>query len=128
MSNKPIKVLTEEGLRVLWNQISLDDYPNNDLLIAVLDGIDATKADKAEVASQDVVVLSEAQKYADDLNVAIAERISSLESSSANYALASELVNAVLKIEANEEAIAANSEAIKALVPITSEEIHALFA
>ena len=81
MSNKPIKVLTEEGLRVLWNQISLDDYPNNDLLIAVLDGIDATKADKAEVANQDVVVLSEAQKYADDLNVAIAERVSSLESS-----------------------------------------------
>lgn len=50
MSNKPIKVVTEEGLRILWNQISLDDYPNNDLLIAVLDGIDATKADKTEVA------------------------------------------------------------------------------
>jgi hypothetical protein len=90
MSNKPIKILTEEGLRILWNQISLDDYPNNDLLIAVLDGIDATKADKTEVADakqeaidaaaqdatdKDVIVLSEAQSYADDLNTTYDEKI-----------------------------------------------------
>lgn len=64
MSNKPIKVLTEEGLRVLWNQISLDDYPNNDLLIAVLDGIDATKADKTEVADAKEEVLERLEAVA----------------------------------------------------------------
>ena len=64
MSNKPIKVLTEEGLKVLWNQISLDDYPNNDLLIAVLDGIDATKADKTEVADAKEEVLERLEAVA----------------------------------------------------------------
>lgn len=64
MSNKPVKVLTEEGLKVLWNQISLDDYPNNDLLIAVLDGIDATKADKTEVADAKKEVLERLEAVA----------------------------------------------------------------
>lgn len=64
MSNKPIKVLTEEGLKVLWNQISLDDYPNNDLLIAVLDGIDATKADKTEVVDAKEEVLERLEAVA----------------------------------------------------------------
>ena len=41
-----MKVLTEDGLKTLWKQISMEDYPNNDTLIAVLDAIDATKLDK----------------------------------------------------------------------------------
>ena len=41
-----LKVLTKEGLQYLWTQISLEDYPNNATLIAVLNAIDETKADK----------------------------------------------------------------------------------
>ena len=41
-----MKVLTEEGLKTLWGLISMEDYPNNDTLVAILDAIDATKLDK----------------------------------------------------------------------------------
>lgn len=40
------KFLDEEGVKVLWNQINLNDYPNNETLIAVLNAIDETKVDK----------------------------------------------------------------------------------
>ena len=43
------KFLDADGLGVLWSQISLQDYPNNDTLIAVLNAIDATKADRSEL-------------------------------------------------------------------------------
>ena len=35
-----LKVLTKEGLQHLWQKISLEDYPNNETLIAVLNAID----------------------------------------------------------------------------------------
>lgn len=44
-----MKYLDEKGVQHLWNQISLEDYPNNETLIAVLNAIDDTKADKNEV-------------------------------------------------------------------------------
>lgn len=40
------KFLDQIGLQYLWNKISLQDYPNNDTLITVLNAIDETKADK----------------------------------------------------------------------------------
>lgn len=40
------KFIDRNGLKVLWNQISLKDYPNNETLMAVIDSIDETKADK----------------------------------------------------------------------------------
>ena len=40
------KFLDQEGLKVLWNQINLNDYPNNETLMAILNAIDETKADK----------------------------------------------------------------------------------
>lgn len=43
-----MKVLTEDGLKILWSQVNLNDYPNNETLIAVLNAIDETKADKDE--------------------------------------------------------------------------------
>ena len=46
------KFLDLEGLKTLWNQISLQDYPNNETLIAVINAIDATKADKDYVNEQ----------------------------------------------------------------------------
>ena len=40
------KFLDAEGVKYLWSKISMEDYPNNETLIAVLNAIDQTKADK----------------------------------------------------------------------------------
>lgn len=46
------KFIDRDGLKVLWNQISLKDYPNNETLMAVIDAIDETKANKDELFSK----------------------------------------------------------------------------
>lgn len=46
------KFLDKEGVKVLWRQASLKDYPNNETLMAVIDAIDETKADKDELFSK----------------------------------------------------------------------------
>jgi hypothetical protein len=43
---EPIKVLDAEGVKTLFNLLSLQDYPNNDVLMAVINAIDTTKLDK----------------------------------------------------------------------------------
>ena len=43
------KFLDLEGVKVLWNQVNLNDYPNNETLIAILNAIDTTKANKDEI-------------------------------------------------------------------------------
>ena len=112
MANEPTKVLTEEGLKVLWNQISLDDYPNNDLLIAALDAIDATKADKDEIVkyslSKDginitlegtdnsVSVIQESTTNAIDDNAGNVVLTSTDAINSINESLKQELVNATM--------------------------------
>lgn len=40
-----IKVLTADGVKVLYDLLSLQDYPNNDVLMAVINAIDETKLD-----------------------------------------------------------------------------------
>ena len=40
------KFLDQEGVKYLWSKISMEDYPNNDTLVAVLNAIDETKQDK----------------------------------------------------------------------------------
>ena len=40
------KFLDQAGVQYLWSQLSLEDYPNNETLIAILNAIDTTKADK----------------------------------------------------------------------------------
>lgn len=47
--------LNYEGLKTLWNLISMDDYPNNDMLIAVLNAVDETKADKDTVYTKEEI-------------------------------------------------------------------------
>jgi hypothetical protein len=44
-----MKVLNEQGLQYLWSKILLEDYPNNETLVAVLNAIDETKADKNQL-------------------------------------------------------------------------------
>jgi hypothetical protein len=46
------KYLDYEGLQYLWSKISMEDYPNNETLIAILNAIDETKADREEIPSK----------------------------------------------------------------------------
>ena len=39
------KFLDSEGLQLLWSKISMQDYPNNETLIAVINAIDESKQD-----------------------------------------------------------------------------------
>jgi hypothetical protein len=41
------KFLDRDGVQFLWSQLSLEDYPNNETLIAILNAIDDTKLDKS---------------------------------------------------------------------------------
>mgnify|MGYP003504583333 FL=1 len=41
------KVLDQSGVQYLWSKISMEDYPNNETLIAVINAIDETKLDKS---------------------------------------------------------------------------------
>ena len=45
MNNK--KYLDQEGVKYLWSKISIEDYPNNKTLMAVISAIDETKLDKS---------------------------------------------------------------------------------
>ena len=45
------KFLDEKGIQHLWKKLSLEDYPNNETLVAVLNAIDDTKADKSELST-----------------------------------------------------------------------------
>jgi hypothetical protein len=47
------KFLDQEGVKYLWSKISMEDYPNNETLMAVINAIDETKADKDELFSRD---------------------------------------------------------------------------
>lgn len=40
------KFLDANGVKVLYDLLSLQDYPNNDILMAVISAIDTTKLDK----------------------------------------------------------------------------------
>lgn len=44
-----IKVLDADGVKVLFDLLSLQDYPNNDVLMAVINAIDSTKLDKQKI-------------------------------------------------------------------------------
>lgn len=49
------KFLDDKGLQYLWSKIALEDYPNNETLIAVLNAIDETKADRNEIPTMDEI-------------------------------------------------------------------------
>lgn len=44
-----MKVLTADGVKALFDLLSLQDYPNNDVLEAVINAIDNTKLDKNKI-------------------------------------------------------------------------------
>ena len=43
------KFLDAAGVQYLWKLLSLKDYPNNETLMAVIQAIDDTKADKKDL-------------------------------------------------------------------------------
>ena len=47
--SEPIKVLDAAGVKVLFDLLSLQDYPNNDVLMAVINAIDNTKLDRNNI-------------------------------------------------------------------------------
>lgn len=49
------KFLDNKGLQYLWSKIALEDYPNNETLIAILNAIDETKADKKDIPTMDEI-------------------------------------------------------------------------
>ena len=50
---KPKKFLDINGVSFLFNQLSLQDYPNNETLIAVIQAIDENKADRKDIKQSD---------------------------------------------------------------------------
>lgn len=50
MSNEK-KFLDQAGVEYLWSKIDMQDYPNNETLIAVINAIDENKANKDEIPS-----------------------------------------------------------------------------
>lgn len=59
MTNKK-KFLDQAGVEYLWSKIDMQDYPNNETLIAVINAIDENKADKNYVDEQ-LTILAEKQ-------------------------------------------------------------------
>lgn len=49
------KFLDVEGVKTLYSSLSLQDYPNNETLVALLNAIDETKADKDEIPTMDEI-------------------------------------------------------------------------
>ena len=68
------KFLDREGLKTLWSQVSLNDYPNNDMLMAVIEAIDETKADKDNTLLLIGQTLTEEQKQQVKRNLGITEQ------------------------------------------------------
>lgn len=46
------KYLDQEGVKFLWSKLSMEDYPNNDTLMAVINAIDETKANKDDFTTE----------------------------------------------------------------------------
>lgn len=49
------KFLDENGVGILYQLLNNEDYPNNETLIAVINAIDETKADKNEIPTMDEI-------------------------------------------------------------------------
>ena len=62
------KYLDQEGVKFLWSKISMEDYPNNETLIAILNAIDETKANKEEIPTK-VSQLENDSKFANEEQV-----------------------------------------------------------
>lgn len=65
------KYLDATGVQHLWKKISMEDYPNNETLAAILNAIDATKADKDDFLLYKEQELTKEQKQQARINIEI---------------------------------------------------------
>ena len=49
------KFLDENGVGILYQLLNMQDYPNNEILMAVINAIDETKANKDEIPTMDEI-------------------------------------------------------------------------
>ena len=49
------KFLDQAGVQYLWSKLSLEDYPNNQDLVAVINAIDETKANKTDLNTLNIL-------------------------------------------------------------------------
>ena len=79
------KFLDYDGVAYLWSKISMEDYPNNETLIAVLNAIDETKADKNEIILKtdldDYYTKAEVEAYHSDLEDYTDQQVAALVNS-----------------------------------------------
>ena len=75
MSSK--NFLDKEGVKILWRELSLHDYPKNETLMAVIEAIDETKADitalndfynKNEIDNYEFITLSDIDEICGSVN------------------------------------------------------------
>ena len=62
------KFLDYEGVQHLWSKINMNDYPNNETLMAVINAIDETKADKEYVDERVASLVDSAPDILNTLN------------------------------------------------------------
>lgn len=70
------KYLDKDGLQYLWSKISMEDYPNNETLIAVINAIDESKANKDEVLLKTEQTLTPEEQAQIRINLGIDNNIS----------------------------------------------------
>lgn len=103
------KFLDYEGVQYLWSKVNMNDYPNNAILMEVINAIDETKADvEHNHAVDDITGL---QELGDLIN----------ENHNAIHILVGDTSVQSQRIDAIE------AEMIEGLEAVTSEEISALF-
>lgn len=73
--NQVKKFLDAEGVKYLWSKINMQDYPNNETLMNVIEAIDETKADKSELFSGSWNDLEEKPFYSDETILAHVENV-----------------------------------------------------
>lgn len=62
------KYLDAEGIKYLWSKINMQDYPNNETLMAVINAIDETKADKEYIDERVASLVDSAPDILNTLN------------------------------------------------------------
>lgn len=65
--------LNAEGVKYLWSKINMQDYPNNETLMAVINAIDETKADKESPIFTGIPIAPTADPHTNTTQIATTE-------------------------------------------------------
>lgn len=77
--------LDAEGVKYLWSKVNMQDYPNNETLMAVINAIDETKADKESPIFTGIPMAPTADPHTNTAQIATTEFVNTA------------IINAVLK-------------------------------